>query len=258
MGEELLTRDALFNGRLVCTQFKRGYRFSADAVLAAHFCRPAAGDLILDLGCGSGIIGLILAFRHPGARVTGLEVQEELARLARENFRSNGLESRASVIHGSLREITTLVAPESFDLVVSNPPYRKPGSGRLSPTDQRARARHEIDASLSEVARAASFALKNRGRAVFVYPATRLMSLAAALQRVRLEPKRLQPVYSYPGSPKATLVLVEALKNGGEEVQLLDPFYIHARQNGPYSDAIQTLYDCQTPTFCGTEAGKPC
>ena len=242
MGEELLTRDTLFNGRLTCAQFKRGYRFSADAVLAAHFCRPGPDDRILDLGCGSGVIGLILAFRYPGARVTGLEVQQELARLAEENVRTNRLEARVSVIHGSLREIDSLVAPESFDLVVSNPPYRPPGSGRLSPTDQRARARHEIDASLAEVVRAAAFAVKNRGRVVFVYPAARTMTLTAALKDARLEPKRLQPVYSYPDSREATLVLVEAVKNGGEKVQLLAPFYVYARQNGPYSEAMQNLY----------------
>lgn len=242
MGEEQLTRDTLFNGRLICAQFKRGYRFSADAVLAAHFCRPGQDDVILDLGCGCGVIGLILAFRHSGARVTGLEVQEELARLAGDNIRTNRLEARISVIHGSLREIDSLIAPESFDLVVSNPPYRQPGSGRLSPTDQRARARHEIDASLAEVVRAAAFAVKNRGLVVFVYPAARLMPLAAALKDARLEPKRLQPVYSYPGSPEATLVLLEAVKNGGEDVRLLAPFYIYARQNGPYSEAMQNLY----------------
>lgn len=242
MAEELLTRDTLFNGRLVCAQYRHGYRFSADAVLAAHFCRPEPDDHILDLGCGSGIIGLILAFRYPAIRLTGLEVQEELALLARENIRANSLEDRATVIHGNLRAVATLITPESFDLVVSNPPYRKPGSGRLSPADQRARARHEIDASLAEVVRAAAFAVKNRGRVVFVYPAARFMTLAAELKSARLEPKRLQPVYSYPGSPEAALILIEAMKNGGEEMQLLSPFYIFARQNGPNSEAMQTLY----------------
>ena len=242
MGAEELTRDTLFGGRLICAQFRHGYRFSADAVLAAHFCRPGPADRILDLGCGSGIIGLILAFRHPGVLVTGLEVQAELARLAEDNIRANDLVARMSVVPGSLREIETLLAPESFDLVVSNPPYRRPGSGRVSPADQRARARHEIDASLADVARAAAFSVKNRGRCVFVYPAGRTMTLAAALKSARLEPKRLQPVYGYAGSPEAALVLVEAVKNGGEEMQILPPLYTHAEQNGPFSPAMQSLY----------------
>lgn len=242
MGDELLTRDTLFNGRLLCAQYREGYRFSADSLLAAHFCRPGAEDSILDLGCGCGVIGLVLAFRHSGVRVTGLEVQPELARLAEANIRENGLQGRISIIHGSLREMGDLVPPESFDLVVSNPPYRRPGSGRMSPGDQRARARHEIDANLAEVVRAAAYAVRNRGSAVFVYPAVRLASLISALKTVRLEPKRLQPVYSYPGSREAALVLLEAVKNGGEEVRLLAPFYIFARQNGPYSEAMQSLY----------------
>ena len=243
MGGEELTRDTLFNGRLVCAQYRQGYRFSVDAVLAAHFCRPGEADHILDLGCGSGVIGLILAFRYPQVQVTGLEVQLEMTLLAGDNILANGLHARMRVLHGSLRDIASLVPPESFDLVVSNPPYRQPGSGRLSLTDQRARARDKSDANLAEVVRAAAFAVKNRGRAVFVYPASRSMTLVAALKNECLEPKRLQVVYGHPGSPEASLVLVEALKNGGEEVQILPPFYTHAEQNGPFSPDMQALYE---------------
>jgi tRNA1Val (adenine37-N6)-methyltransferase len=130
-----------------------------------------------------------------------------------------------------------------MDLVVCNPPYRKSSSGRISSVDQRARARHEIDASLADIVDAASFAVKNRGRIVFVYPAERAMTLISLLKKRRLEPKRLQPVYSYPESANASLVLVEAIKNGGEEVQLLAPFYIYSEQNGPYSSQMQELYN---------------
>lgn len=238
-----LTRDTLFNGRLVCAQYAAGYRFSVDAVLAAGFCRPGPTDRILDLGCGCGVIGLILAFRHPGVRVTGLEVQEEMARLAEDNVEVNGLTERMEVVQGSLRDIASLLGPESFDLVVSNPPYCPAGGGRISRGDQRARARHELDANISEVAAAAAFAVKNRGQVVFVYPAARSMALVAALKDARLEPKRLQPVYGRPGSPEASLVLVEALKNGGGEVALLAPFYTHTEHHGSFSPAMQALYE---------------
>lgn len=243
MAGDELTCDTLFAGRLRCSQYKQGYRFSVDALLAAHFCRPGPTGHILDLGCGNGIIGLILAFRHPRIRVTGLEVQPDLARLAEANIRANSLEGRMAVLPGSLRGIAGLVPPESFDLVVCNPPYRQSGSGRQSPADQRARARHEIDASLADVVQAAAFAVKNRGNCVVVYPASRSVALIAALKAARLEPKRLQPVYGHPASPEAALVLVEAMKNGGEEVQLLPPFYTHAEQDGPFSPAMQALYE---------------
>ncbi len=132
-----LTEDTLYGGRLICRQYKQGYRFSLDAVLAAHFCRPGKTDRILDLGAGCGIIGLILAFRHPAVSVTGLEFQPDLARLARDNVERNNLARRFTIIEGDLRNNSGLLPAESFDLVVGNPPYRQPGRGRVSPDDQR-------------------------------------------------------------------------------------------------------------------------
>lgn len=240
---ELLSNDSLFGGRLICRQQRQGYRFSVDAVLAAHFLRPQPGDTVLDLGCGCGIISLILAYRHPDMRVAGLEVQDELAALAAENVIANSLADRISIVHGDLRHMDRYAAPESFDAVVCNPPYRRSGHGRISPRGQRARARHEIDAGLDDIVRAASFAVKNRGSVVVVYPAGRAAALIAALKGERLEPRRLQPVYSYPASTEATLVLAEGVKNGGEAVRVLAPFYLYRGQNGPLSEAMHALYE---------------
>jgi tRNA1Val (adenine37-N6)-methyltransferase len=239
---DLLSNDTLFGGRLICRQFRQGYRFSVDAVLAAHFLEPGPNDAILDLGCGSGIIGLILAYRHPNVRVAGLEVQAELADLAEKNVIDNDFGGRMEILHGDLCQIAELVAAESFDGVVCNPPYRQPGRGRISLNEQRARARHELDAGLHDIVRAASFAVRNRGSVVVVYPARRATALITALKGMRLEPKRWQPVYSYPGSAEATLVLVEAMKNGGEEVRIQEPLYIYREQNGPFSDVMLNLY----------------
>lgn len=241
--DQLLTNDTLFNGRLVCKQFKSGYRFSIDAILTAHFCRPESRDSILDLGCGCGIIALILAFRNPNVRISGIEIQPELVRLARKNIAENGMQSRISVIEGNFRDTAQLVTPESYDLIVSNPPYRKRDRGRISPDLQRARARHEIDAGLEDMVKAAAYAVKNRGKVVVVYPARLSISLIVDLKKHNLEPKRIQPVYSYPGQKDAGLVLVEAVKNGGAEVRLLPPFYIYSEKNGPYSEAMRKIYE---------------
>lgn len=237
-----LTDDTLFNGRLICKQYKSGYRFSIDAVLVAHFCRLGTGDTILDLGCGCGIIGLVLAYRQPGVVVTGVEIQHELAQLAQNNILANDMKARMSVIEGNFRDFSGLIAPESFDLVVSNPPYGKQGRGRMNPDSQRARARHEIDASLADLIQAAAYSVKNRGKVVVIYPAVQAVSLIAAMRNHNLEPKRLQPIYSYPDQVDAALILVEAVKNGGEDVRLLPPFYIYTEKNGPYSRGMQELY----------------
>ncbi|GAB4336489.1 MAG: methyltransferase [Desulfobulbaceae bacterium] len=239
-----LTNDTLFDGSLVCRQYREGYRFSVDAVLAGRFSSPRPGDRVLDLGCGCGVIGLIIAHLHrdENVRVTGLELQPDLAMLAHDNVLANGMEEQIEIIEGDLKRIGDYLAPESFELVVSNPPYGVPGTGRISPTGQRARARHEIDATLEDVVDAAAFAVVNRGRVVFVYPASRAMTLVHLLMSRRLVPKRLLPVYAYPGGGPASLVLLEAVKNGGEGVGLLEPLYIHAEKNGPYTQEMERFY----------------
>ena len=241
--DTLLTEDSLYGGRLICRQYRQGYRFSIDAVLAAHFCRPGNRDRILDLGTGSGIIGLILAYRHQTTRIAGLEFQPDLVRLAENNADRNGLSDRFQIIEGDLRDIGRFVSAESFDLVVGNPPYHQRGRGRVNPDDQRARARHEIDSTLNDVARAAAFAVKNHGPVVIVYPADRTAVLFKALNDYRLEPKRLRLVYSYPEDDQARLVLVEAVKNGGHGLHVMTPLYVYLSRDGSYSAEMQNMYE---------------
>ncbi len=237
-----VTGDSLFRGRLICRQYADGYRFSVDAVLAAHFCRPAEGATVLDLGAGCGVIGLILAHRYPRVRVTGLELQPDLVALAADNIGLNHMQDRVRIEEGDARIIGRFLAPESFDLVVCNPPYRGRGSGRASRAGEAAIARHELRATLADMVAAAAFCVRNRGAVVFVYPASRMATLLYRLQERNLAPKRLRPVYSYPEDRRGRLVLVEAVKNGGEELDLLPPLYIYERKNGPYSREMQEMY----------------
>lgn len=238
-----VTDDSLFDGRLICRQYRDGYRFSVDAVLAAHFVDPGPGRRVLDLGCGCGVIGLIVCFRHPDVAVAGLEIQDALADLAEENVRRNGFAHRFIVLRGDVCAMAASLPPESFDVVVCNPPYGGRDSGRLNRESQAARARHELHGGIEDFVRAAAFAVKNRGQVVFVYPARRCNALFAALQGQRLTPKRLQPVYSYPGADQASLVLVEARKNGGEQVDILAPLFVYQHGGGGYTPAMQALYE---------------
>jgi tRNA1Val (adenine37-N6)-methyltransferase len=238
-----ISNDTLFDGRLICSQHRHGYRFSVDAVLIAHFCRPVNQGRVLDLGCGCGVIGLILAHRWPKLQLTGLELQPALAQLARENVTANSFQDRFQVQEGDLCRINEHFRPESFDLVVSNPPYRKTGTGRINPKDECAIARHELTADMNALIRAAAFAVKNRGAVACIYPAERLATLTAAMMAQRLVPKRLQPVYSYPEDSRAGLIMLEAIKNGGEGLKLLPPLYIYQCKNRDYSPEISAMYN---------------
>jgi len=249
----LLSEDRLFNGRIICRQHREGYRFSVDAVLLAHFCRPAAQDSVLDLGCGCGVISLILCCRHPELRLTGLELQPALAALARSNAEANQLGGRFAVQQGDLRQIKEFIAPESFDLAVSNPPYHRAGGGRISREDECAIARHELTADPDSMLAAAAFAVKNRGAVCCIYPAERLAAVLTVMTRNRLTPKRLQPVHSYPEDDRARLALIEAVKNGGEGLHLLPPLHIYQQRNGPYSPEVAAMFRLEQKLWTTTE-----
>jgi tRNA1Val (adenine37-N6)-methyltransferase len=239
-----VTVDSLFAGKMICRQPRQGYRFSVDAILLAHFCRVQRGDLILDLGCGCGIIGLILLFRWRMflSNLIGLEIQPELAELARRNGLLNGL--TYTIIEGDLRNILDYFRAESFCRVVCNPPFYKSSAGRENTDRQSLIARHQVCASTDQVMEAAATVVKNRGWVSVVFPAEGLVELVCAMNAVHLQPKRIQMVYSYPDQGmKAGLVLIEAMKNGGPGVRILPPFYIYRQKNGLYSDEMQKLYD---------------
>jgi tRNA1Val (adenine37-N6)-methyltransferase len=245
-GEQQVTSDSLFGGRLSCLQYRSGYRFSVDAILAAHFFPPPPGSTVLDLCGGCGIISLISLYRWYDniVSLSCLELQPALAALASRNLVLNGFEEKMRVVQGDLRRILDFFQAETFSSVICNPPFYRKDCGRPCQDEESFIARHQVFCSLEDVVAAASLVVKNRGKTVFVYPAAGLNSLLLALHQYRLVPKRLQIIFSYPGmASDARLVLVEAVKNGGEGMQILPPFYIYEQRLGSYSQEMQRLYD---------------
>lgn len=240
--DEQLTADSLFNGRLRCYQRRDGYRFSIDAVLLAHFTAMQPGSRVLDLGAGSGVVSLVLAYRDHSLKITALELQPSLFNVLQRNITANSFQGRIKPLPGDMRAINSLISPGSFEYVVCNPPYRKNATGRRNEESEQALARHEIAASLTDVLRAVRFGLKVGGRAAFVYPARRAATLISGLKTTGLEPKRLQVVYSYPGG-YGKLILVESIKGGGEEIEILPPFYIYEKQGGDYTTSMAAMYE---------------
>jgi tRNA1Val (adenine37-N6)-methyltransferase len=220
------TLDTLFEGRLKILQKKQGYRFSIDSLLLAHFARPDLGDRMIDLGTGCGIIPLILFYRKRAAKIVGVEIQPSLADLARRNAVLNRCSSKFKILEEDLRNLEKRFGRESFDRVLANPPYRKVGSGRINPHSEKAIARHEVQATLEDVLRCAHSLLKDKGRLDMIYPASRAADLMRGLSKYHLEPKLLQFVHSHERD-EARLVLVEALKEGHAQVEILPPFFLY-------------------------------
>jgi len=238
---EELSEESLFGGKLLCLQPRQGYRFSVDAVLLAHFLAPEPEARILDLGAGCGVVSLILSHRWPTVSLVALEVQPRLAGIIRRNVALNGLAGRITVIEDDCRRIATLLPQGSCDFVAANPPYYQIRNGRHHPETERAKARHEILGGIAEMARAAAFALKSGGKGAFVYPANRSVTMLGVLRENGLEPKRLRMVHPSPGE-EAGLVLVEAVKDGGEGLAVLPPFFICQEKSGAYTAEMAAMY----------------
>ncbi|NWF51853.1 MAG: tRNA1(Val) (adenine(37)-N6)-methyltransferase [Nitrospirae bacterium] len=222
-------------------QPKRGYRFSVDSLLLYDFVNLKHVKSIGDLGAGSGIVGILLAKKYPLAKVTLFEIQENLVRLAEKNIIINNLENRVKVYRCDLRKLPSLhIISHDFDLLVSNPPYRKVKSGLISDGEEKAIARHEIKLRLHELIESATSLLKIKGRLCMVYHPYRLSELLEVLKKSNLQPKRLRFVYSNISS-EAKMFLLEAVKFGKVGLKVERPFYIY-NENGSYSDEMIEIY----------------
>ena len=233
--------DELFNGRLKIIQKAAGYRFSVDALLLAHFSSNLPARSIVDLGTGSGIIPLILARKKAAPTLVGVEVQEELADMARRTMLLNELSGSVTILHEDLRNIRGSFPSASFDLVVSNPPYYPVTDGRINPTEQKAIARHEIMLSLADLVACARYLLQPAGMLIIIFPAKRLTDLLSALEREDLKPKLLRVIYSREKG-EGKLVIVEACKGGNPELEVAPPFFVYG-ERGEYSSEMQHIYD---------------
>ncbi|MDA8169705.1 MAG: tRNA1(Val) (adenine(37)-N6)-methyltransferase [Nitrospiraceae bacterium] len=237
-----LTLDSIRSIRLY--QRKRGYRFSLDALLLFDFARQPQAKKIADLGAGSGIIGLLLAKeKHPHAEAALIELQEQLSSLAEKNILLNGLEERVRAVNADMRDIkkTSGLKKGGFDLVVSNPPFRKPASGRISVDEERALARHELRMSLHDLVEAAGYLLKHGGKFCLIYHPERLPEV---LERLRangpFEAKRLRFVHGKAGL-KAKMVLIEAVKGAAPGLEVAPPLVIYD-ENGSYTPEVKKIY----------------
>jgi len=236
----IVTDDTFFDGRLTVRQPKDGYRYSIDAVLLADFMRFKDGQTILELGTGCGIIPLILAFRYPALKIFGVEIQDQLARIAAENVRENHLEERVSILHQDLKNLKLQQVPDQVQHVVCNPPYRRINSGRINPHTEKAGARHEIFAGLADFVDAAARMLQLSGSLTTVYPAPRLVDMVAHMRRANLEPKRLRMVHSKTGDP-ARLVLVTGVKGGRPGLEVEPPLVIYG-DHGDYTEEVAGMF----------------
>jgi tRNA1Val (adenine37-N6)-methyltransferase len=235
------TTDTFFDGKLRIKQEAAGYRFSIDAVLLAHHVSPRAGERLLDLGTGCGIIPLILAYRNPQIIAIGIEIQNELAELAISNVNANHMRHRITVLHLDMRHLKPAMIDGPVDVVVCNPPYRSPNSGRLNPDAQRAIARHELKVNLIDVLETARRVLRTAGRFLTIYPAQRIAELLFQMHSAGIEPKFMRAIHSRL-EEEAKLILVGGTKGARTGVTIGPPLILFDEEGG-YSKEVRQMFE---------------
>ncbi|MEW6571074.1 MAG: tRNA1(Val) (adenine(37)-N6)-methyltransferase [Nitrospirota bacterium] len=245
-----VTLDSIRDVRLY--QSRTGYRFSVDSLLLYEFVDLKNVSNIADLGAGSGIVGILLAKRYPQAKVTLFEIQDSLIALAQKNVALNNLRGRVTTVKCDISELSRRNARfGSYDLVVSNPPFRRLKSGRINLEEERAIARHEIKLGLSEFIDAAARILRARGRLCLIYHPWRLAELVERLKKRGMEPKRIRFVHSRISS-EAKMVLLEAVKTGKTGMRVENPFFIYD-EKGQYTEEMGRVYKPEVGIGYGSE-----
>jgi tRNA1Val (adenine37-N6)-methyltransferase len=237
-GEE--TIDELRRHGLRIIQPRHGYRFSLDPLLLCDFSAIREGEEGIDLGAGCGVIPLILARSAGGTRLIGVESQESMAELATRNVVLNGLSDRVVIRHSDVLHVKDIFQPSSFDLVVANPPYRKKGSGRISPKQGRDIARHESTASIADFLASARYLVKLTGRICFIFHPSRMTEFLINAAGLKLAATRLRMVHGSAESD-ASMFLVEMVKGRKADMRVLPPLFVYDA-DGEYSEEMVGIF----------------
>lgn len=214
--------------------------FGMDAVLLSGFARIKEGARVLDLGTGTGIIPILLEAKTKAEHLTGLEIQEDSADMARRSVLLNGLEHKIDIVTGDIKEAGSLFDAASFDVITCNPPYMIGHHGITNEGDAKAIARHEILCTLEDVVSQTAKLLKPGGNFFMVHRPFRLAEIMSVLQAYKLEPKRMQLVFPFVDK-EPNMVLIEANRGGKPRMTVEKPLIVY-REPGVYMPEIYDIY----------------
>lgn len=227
------------------------FLFGMDSVLLANKVTGTSKDTVLvDLGTGSCVIPVIIAEKNKMGKIIGVELQDRMYDLAIKNIEYNKLEDKICVLKENLKNtqnirkfIETTTGRTNVDIVVSNPPYKKIGTGSKNETSEKYIARHEVECELEDIFKTASKLLKYRGKLYIVHKPERMADLISLARKYNLEAKTiqfLQPTVT----KKPSIVLIEYVLGGGNECVVL-PSLIEYDENGNYTKDILSIYDME-------------
>lgn len=223
-------------------QKKDGFCFGIDSVLLSDFAKEIKKDSkVVDLGTGTGILAILLCAKTKLSKIIGIEIQEDMADMAKRSGRLNNLQDRFEVINADIKNLSSIIKQNEFDAVIMNPPYMELNTGKTNLNDKKLISRHEVTASLEDFIIASKKILKDKGNLYIVHRPNRLIDLCYLLRKHKLEPKTTRFVYPKKES-QANLVLIKAVKNGGSFLKVMEPLYVY-ENDGSYTKEILKIYN---------------
>jgi tRNA1Val (adenine37-N6)-methyltransferase len=232
--------DELHRNGYQIIQNTKKFCFGMDAVLLSGFAAVPEGKQALDLGTGTGIIPILLRAKTQGKKFVGLEIQPEMAEMARRSVALNQLEDSVEIVTGDMKEASQIFGRGTFDVVTSNPPYMEDTHGLKNPEDAKAIARHEVCCNLEDVIREGAAVLKSGGHFYMVHRPRRLVDIITTMREYGLEPKRIKMVHPYV-EEEANMVLIEGVRGGGRQMRVEKPLIVYEKP-GVYTQEIYDIY----------------
>lgn len=216
--------------------------FTLDSVLISDFVKiNRKTKKILDIGTGCGIISILLAKRSK-AKITGIEILETMAEIAKENVKNNGFYEQISIVNEDIKNYKKIFSQAQFDTIVTNPPYFefKGDFSQINDLEQLACARHNMNLTIEEIIKISAYLLKNMGSFSIVFRSERLIEILELLKKYNLEPKRMKNCYTK-WNENAKICMIEAIKDANIGLLIEMPIFVYDK-NGKKSEYIENLY----------------
>lgn len=236
--------DDLGIKNLKIIQNKKWFCFGIDSVLLANFAKNIKKDsFVLDLGTGSGIMPTLLCGKTELKKVIGIEIQKDVCDMAKRSIELNKINEKFEIICDSILNLNKYFEKQTFDVVITNPPYKKKSTGIINPDEPKMIARHEITANLEDFIRVAKDLLKDKGEFYMVHRSERLVDIFELMRKYKIEPKEIRFIFSNKNEePK--MVMIKGVKNAKSFLKIYPNLYIY-EEDGKYTEEIKNIYELE-------------
>ncbi len=241
--------DLLENERIDDLEFENlkiiqnttGFCFGIDSVLLSDFAKEVKNDSkVMDIGTGTGIISILLSKKANIKKIYGIEIQQEVANMAERSVKLNNLEDKISIINTNIKDIFDKFEPNTFDVIVTNPPYMKLNTGAKSDEIKKLISRHEVECNLEDIIKISYKLLKSRGEFYMVHRAERIVDILYLMRKYKLEPKKIRFIQSKVNK-EPNLLLIKGVKDAGNQLKIERPLVVY-NEDGSYTNEILEIY----------------